>query len=144
MRRFNVSLAALFLSLALPVATLLGTTTHARAAATAMAIPDCAGAPVVKPASVTLACADAGITADKLQWTGWGSTFAAAVGTASVNTCTPNCAAGTFKSYRIVLIATGSQHCSNGQQAYAKVTYAFIGVSPGAVDPDPTVPFRCK
>jgi hypothetical protein len=137
-----VNKAALLFSAAL----LLGSIAAAPAGAAApvMALPDCAGGPTVEPDSVTLACADAGITADKLQWTGWGSPFAAAVGTASVNTCTPNCAAGTFKHYRIVLIATGRQRCSNGRAAYAKVTYAFIGASPANTDPDPTVPYTCK
>ena len=133
-------------ALVLSAALLLGSIAigPAGAAAPAMALPDCAGGPTVRPDSVTLACADAGITAQKLQWTGWGNTFAAAIGTASVNTCTPNCAAGTFKQYRIVLIATGKQTCGNGQPAYAKVTYAFIGAAPSSVDPDPTVPFKCK
>jgi hypothetical protein len=131
---------------ALVVALILGAAPIAKvsAATSPMALPDCAGGLEVQPASVTLACGDAGLIANKLQWTGWGSTFAAAVGVASVNNCTPNCAAGTFKNYRVVLIATGQQHCSNGRQAYAKITYAFIGASPGAGDPDPTVPYRCK
>jgi hypothetical protein len=144
MRRSNLRFGILFSILY--AAMLLGTVAIARAASSAptMALPDCAGGPTVRPESVTLACADAGITAEKLQWTGWGSTFAAAVGVASVNTCTPNCAAGTYKHYRIVLIATGQQHCSNGQTAYAKVSYAFIGAAPSSVDPDPTVPYKCK
>jgi hypothetical protein len=133
-------------ALALSVAMLFGAIAAAPvvAATTTMALPDCGGAPTVQPTSVIIFCGDAGITTEKLQWTGWGGTFAAAVGTATVNLCTPNCAAGNVKHYRVVLIATGRQHCSNGQSAYAKVSYAYIGPQPPNTDPDSSVTYTCK
>jgi hypothetical protein len=113
------------------------------AAPAVMALPDCLGKPATKPASVTLACADANFTAGKLTWTGWGNTFAAAMGSASVNDCTPSCVAGHFHTYKIVLIASGVQQCPSGQRAYATITYAWVGRSPSSRDDDPVVPFRC-
>jgi hypothetical protein len=117
------------------------------AASDAMALADCAGRPVVKPRVVVLTCADAGVSAGQLSWTGWGSTFAAGVGIASVNDCSPDCADGHFHKYRIVLIANGRERCSSGQMAYARVTYAWIGRSPyGQEAPgttDPVVPYPC-
>ena len=107
-----------------------------------MSLPNCAGTPQVTPASVTLTCADAGISASRLQWTGWGQTFAAAQGTMSINDCKPYCAAGHFHSYRVILIASGKQRCPNGSPAYKTVTYAFIGSNAPKIA-DPTAQFPC-
>ena len=111
------------------------------------ALPDCAGKPIIKPSNVVLTCADAGATASQIVWTGWGNTFTAGVGIASVNDCIPNCAAGHYHKYRIVLIADGQERCPNGQIAYARVTYAWIGRSPYPQDApgtvDPLVRYPC-
>ena len=112
-------------------------------AAGTMALPNCLGQPQIAPSEVIIACADANFEIEKIQWTGWGSTFAAGLGTASINDCTPYCAAGHFHSYRIVLIASGKQQCGNGQSAYEKITYAFIGKSPYP-ETDPSTTFKCK
>jgi len=100
------------------------------AASGAMALPDCSGKPVVKPSSVVLACADAGVVADHLTWTGWGGTVALGTGLASVNDCDPNCAAGHLHNYKIVLHAAGRQRCPSGQAAYARVSYTWLGKTP--------------
>ena len=114
--------------------------------AKSMQLPDCAGRLGERPTSVILTCADAGVTATKLTWTGWGSPFSAGVGVASVNDCDPSCAEGHFHDFKIVLIAEGRQSCS-GSEAYAKVTYAFIGPSPFPQDApgtlDPNVSYPC-
>jgi hypothetical protein len=131
--------------IALLAALALVLSASAAAASPPVALLDCLAKPTVRPRSVVLACADANFIAEHLRWTGWGSPFAAARGTASVNDCTPYCAAGHFHTYAIVLIAAGSQTC-HGRRAYLTVTYAFIGRSPyprGSVA-DATVPFRCR
>jgi hypothetical protein len=115
----------------------------AAAAPSTMALADCVGKPTIKPVSVTLACADANFTAGNLTWTGWGNAFAAAMGTATVNDCTPSCVAGHFHHYKIILIANGTQRCPSGQPAYARITYAWVGRGPGTPDNDPTYPVRC-
>jgi hypothetical protein len=112
------------------------------------ALPNCAGKLQVKPSEVVFTCADAGFSAERLTWLAWGGKTAVAVGKASVNDCTPTCVAGHFHSYRIVLIASGSQRCPGGRTAYATVTYAFIGPSPfGPKDSrttDPEYPYHCR
>jgi len=92
-------------------------------------LPDCQGKLLVKPASITLACGDGNFYAEKLKWTGWGEAFAAATGAGKVNDCQPNCAAGHFHSYPMLLMVACSQMCG-GHPAYARVVYAFIGRSP--------------
>lgn len=112
------------------------------------ALPDCAGKLQVKPREVVFTCADAGFSAQKLAWIGWGGKTAAAVGEASVNDCSPTCVAGHFHSYRIVLVVSGSQRCPGGRLAYKTVTYGFLGPSPfGPKDPgttDPSYPYHCR
>jgi hypothetical protein len=95
-----------------------------------IALPDCLGSPVVKPTSVTLACADANFRVEHIQWTGWGESFAAGKGTGVVNDCEPSCAGGHFHNYPMLLIVTGRQTCPSGQSAYVDVVYAFVGQSP--------------
>jgi hypothetical protein len=100
------------------------------ASPTTIALPNCLGKPEVKPKDVTLACADANFRVENLQWTGWGETFAAGMGSGTVNDCQPTCVAGHFHNYPMVVIVSGRQTCPGGQLAYAKLTYAFIGRSP--------------
>jgi len=116
------------------------------AATPTTALPDCQGNLLVKPASITLACGDGNFYVESLKWTGWGESFAAATGTGKANDCQPNCAAGHFHSYPMLLIVTGSQHCG-GRPAYARVVYAFIGRSPypqGTKVEDSTQTFPCS
>jgi hypothetical protein len=100
------------------------------AASGTIALPDCNGKPVVKPASVILACADGGVVAGHVTWNGWGAAVAGGTGVASVNDCDPNCAAGHQHNYTIMLHAAGRQRCPNGQTAYARVSYAWVGKTP--------------
>ena len=115
---------------------------------TPSALPDCLGKPQVKPSEIILACADANARIEKLAWTGWGSSFAAAVGTMTVNDCIPYCAAGHFHNYKAVVIVTGTQKCANGIIAYKTVEYAFLGKSPFAAGSpaanNPSQDFPCK
>ena len=93
-------------------------------------LPDCLGKPHVRPVSVVFACGDGNFGVDHLTWVAWGGPRAFGIGSAYANDCKPYCAAGHFKRYRAVLIASGSQRCPNGTPAYMTVTYAFIGRSP--------------
>lgn len=108
-----------------------------------MALANCLGKPAVRPTSVILTCADGNFSVEKIQWTGWGEAFAAGTGTGKLNDCEPTCVAGHFHSYPMVVIASGRQTCPNGQKAYAKITYAFIGRPPANVPEDPTMPVPC-
>jgi len=113
-----------------------------------MALPDCQGKPLVQPERVTLTCADGNFSIENMRWTGWGESFAAGMGAGKINDCEPSCVGGHFHTYPMLLIATGRQTCPNGQPAYEKVTYAFVGRSafpPNApATTDPTRQFRCR
>ena len=107
---------------------------------------DCAGKPAFQPRSIVLACGDANFQASGLRWTGWSASFAAAQGTARVNDCTPNCAAGHFHSYPVILVAKSLRTCA-GRPAYSAVTYAFPATAPPGMRATSvagaTVTYRC-
>jgi len=93
---------------------------------------------------VVFACGDGNFGADRLTWIAWGGPRAVGTGSAFATDCRPNCAAGRFHRYRIVLIVEGSQRCPGGALAYRRVTYAFIGrPPPPGGTADPRVPFPC-
>jgi len=56
-----------------------------------------------RPSSFVLTCADAGDVLAHLHWVSWGSTAAFATGTEQINDCTPNCAAGRFINYPVLV-----------------------------------------
>lgn len=119
---------------------------HASATGARIALPDCLGRPGVEPTDVVLSCADGGFLIKDIRWTGWGESFAAGMGTGSLNDCTPNCANGHYHSYPMLLAVTGKQRCPDGGRAYAKVTYAFVGRSPypQEASDEATQDFPCK
>lgn len=106
--------------------------THASGPAQAgPALSDCAGRPQAEPAVVTLSCADNGLFAEHLRWSGWGKPVATATGTAVVDLCKyEDCASGLYHSYPVVLVASRALACSFGGKAYTRVQYLFVGGSP--------------
>jgi hypothetical protein len=74
----------------------------------------CGGTHRVRPREIVLACADANWGVGHLRWHRWGTSRAHARGIAFVNTCTPNCAAGTIVRYRVRVVARGLVRGRNG------------------------------
>jgi hypothetical protein len=100
--------------------------------------PGCAGggAPEIKPRSVIIACGDGNFQLAKMKWSSWGSSKAVGAGTAKVNTCTPNCAEGKFKSYKVDVTLTKPKSC-NGIKIWTRLSVDFKSTKPsGFKDPD--------
>jgi hypothetical protein len=68
-------------------------------------IADCSGAPSVEPTTIILSCGDGNAIVNELHWTSWTATGATATGQLLTNTCTPTCAAGTFTSVPVDVVA---------------------------------------
>lgn len=136
------------LAVAAFVASMAGATGLARADSSKVELPDCNGEPQYRPTSIVLTCADANIQLVDLHWTGWGESFAAAMGAMSANDCQPTCVAGHTHRYRVLVTATGSQTCPGGEPAYLTITYAFVGASPWPANSpgarSPSQDFVCK
>jgi hypothetical protein len=96
----------------------------------------------VKPADLVIACGDGNETVDGITWVGWGDVFAAGRGVATINDCTPNCAAGHDHTYPVVVLLSGRQTCRpGGQTAYLKLTVAFLDSKPHSTG---SLAFRCR
>jgi hypothetical protein len=66
-------------------------------------VVNCAFKQQTRPSSFVLTCADAGDVLAHLHWVSWGSGAAFATGIEQINNCTPNCAAGKFINYPILV-----------------------------------------
>jgi hypothetical protein len=85
-----------------------------------------------KPGELVLACGDGNYLLTKLHWRGWGTGTTTATGVAEANTCTPNCAAGTFRSYLVAVSATKLTPCGKAKY-YARLTITYPGARPEGV-----------
>jgi hypothetical protein len=56
-----------------------------------------------RPSSFILTCADANDALIHLHWLSWGSGAAFATGIEQINNCTPDCAAGKFVNYPVLV-----------------------------------------
>lgn len=82
-----------------------------RAADTALIQPSGGGTVAVnclfksqtRPSSFILTCADANDVLAHLHWVSWGPGAAFATGIEQINNCTPNCAAGKFVNYPVLV-----------------------------------------
>ncbi|MEV2212315.1 hypothetical protein AB0H86_12810 [Streptomyces sp. NPDC050997] len=71
--------------------------------ATATVLVDCFRKAHVRPADFLLACGDGNSRLTSLRWSRWNAHTAVAKGRNLVNDCDPYCAAGTFRSYPVVV-----------------------------------------
>ncbi|KOG31430.1 hypothetical protein [Streptomyces resistomycificus] len=93
---------------------------------------DCFAKPQVRPADFVLACGDGNSRLAALRWTHWDTTSARAKGVNWLNDCEPYCAAGTFRSYPVVvrLDQTQSWKGHPPQQRYDRMTLTYTGDRP--------------
>jgi hypothetical protein len=87
---------------------------------------------VSRPTDLVLACGDGNYALGSLRWRGWGNPSATATGVARANTCTPNCAQGHFKSYRMTATASRLTRCGKARY-YAVLTITYPGARPAGV-----------
>jgi hypothetical protein len=129
---------------ALTLALILGgllAATGAQAGTTPL-ISNC-GKFVAKPKQMTLFCADLGGFLEKLRWRSWGSARASATGIASVNDCSPYCAAGHFHSYPITVTGGRLMKCG-ATWHYNLLTVTFTGARPKGLLKVNRFPLTCR
>ena len=95
-------------------------------------VADCQGQPQVRPAKLTLSCADGNDYLTGLSWTSWTAGLASATGVQEVNDCLPYCAAGHFHGYPVDVIFWGGTSLPGhpGSQRYTSVTLLYPGTRP--------------
>lgn len=132
----GLAVAALGLSLGLPGSAGAATTSAAAvtrassaAAAPRYVVLNCMDKDKaqVRPGTIYLACADNGIGVADLHWASWTSELGSAYGTAWVNDCKPDCAAGHIHHYPVVVVLWGSATVKGhpAQRRYTEATLSF-------------------
>ena len=98
----------------------------------AVAIEDCGqGAPLRRPASLVLACADQGLQIKHLTWSNWSATGATATGTLTWHVCTPNCAESTQWDNTTAQITLADPVSETGDQLlFTKLELHVTGPTP--------------
>jgi hypothetical protein len=98
----------------------------------ATVLVDCFAKPQVRPADFVLACGDGNSRLSSLRWTHWAPASAEGKGVNWVNDCDPYCAAGTFRSYAVVVRLGRPQDWKKEpqHQRYGRMTLTFPGDRP--------------
>ena len=95
---------------------------------------NCAGKGVAKPTSITLTCADGGVSVNKITWSSWHPDQAVGKGVLSWNTCLPqNCAAGIGLTYPVTIKLGGLAHAPESL-VFSKMTLGFPQGGPAGLD----------
>lgn len=94
------------------------------------------------PKAVVLTCADANYALAGLAWTSWGAPSTTAEGSVIANSCTPNCAAGTFHRYPVKVTANRLTRCGS-KRIYLRVTLDYSGKRPAGHPKHEVWSFTC-
>jgi hypothetical protein len=99
-----------------------------------------------KPGRIILACADAGLYVEHLQWQRWERAEAVGTGTGTGRTCKPSCAAGGTRSAGMEIRLYAPKLCTqDGRVHFTKMRYRWTGGSPIAGTPDSgVIPSPCR
>jgi hypothetical protein len=77
-----------------------------------------------RPKSIIVACADANFYVTGIRWSQWRATRAVGGGTAHVNDCKPNCAAGSFHTFRVTVRLSRVVTCVPGRREFSRIEWS--------------------
>ncbi|MGH2833912.1 MAG: hypothetical protein ACRDK2_14145 [Solirubrobacteraceae bacterium] len=86
-----------------------------------------------QPSTVILTCADAGLSIQKITWSSFGGGTASGTGSAHINSCTPDCAAGKFGDYPVQITASKPKRCREGKSDYRQLKLTYTAKRPPGV-----------
>ncbi len=100
-------------------------------------IEDC-NDPEPKPDRIVLACADAGLYINALDWKGWGGRQARASGVIHAKTCDPFCVGSPFEDFPVKVRYTKPRNrpCGGGGRLiriYTRLHLSFPGAEPDRI-----------
>jgi len=96
-----------------------------------------------EPKQVVLACGDAGLIAQGLDWSRWTNKGATGIGTGVFETCNPNCATGPTVRAAIQLVLSKPAKCKGGPRLFTKVKYSWPSGAPQGATSD-SIPLGCR
>ena len=105
---------------------------HAKTGASRTVVFTCARQAQVRPQSFVLTCADGNSAVAGLSWSAWTPSQAKASGKEQENTCTPDCAQGTIRSYpaRVMLSRAKPVPHHPGEKYFTRMTIHYPGARP--------------
>jgi hypothetical protein len=84
---------------------------------------------VYKPKTITAFCADAGVIIKSVKYSSYGAKTATGTGTAAVNLCEPNCAAGKTKNFKVRFTLSRVTQCGDSYQ-FRRLQFSYTGDKP--------------
>lgn len=101
-------------------------------------VADCIRAPQqlsIRPAVITLACADDGLGVTNMTWTSWTTSAATGTGTLWEKLCKPNCADGQIGTYPVAVTLSAVKTSSQGPW-FSRLTVTWEATRPPNQTPD--------
>jgi hypothetical protein len=99
--------------------------------------------PRFEPKKVVLACGDAGLIAQSLEWSRWNQKGATGTGTGVAETCNPDCATGGVARADIQLVLSKPAKCKGGTRLFTKIRYSWPSGAPQGIRAD-TITLGCR
>jgi hypothetical protein len=126
------ALATLFSLTGVGTAPAVGSGSVPRVASPSVVVADCDSKPQIRPANFVRTCADYNDRFTGLRWTSWGPVSAVATGNEILNDCTPDCASGTFHTYRARVVFENPRPWRGhpGLRRYTTIRIVYPGTRP--------------
>lgn len=101
-------------------------------------VADCTSAPPyqlsIRPASIALACGDAGVGVENITWTTWTTSPATGQGTFWLKLCKPNCADGKIGTYPVAVKLSAVRTSAQGPW-FSRLTVTWRSAHPPILTP---------
>jgi hypothetical protein len=127
MRRLIVVFAIVLTFASVAVGADAASTLSRAGASTPRVYRDCGDRPPIRgPYRIVIACGDGNALFRDLSWRRWDAYVAKGHGLFTANDCKPNCAEGTFHSYRVRVKLTRVWR-TDGYRVFHRIGYEFTG-----------------
>jgi hypothetical protein len=100
--------------------------------------------PVHKPTQIIVTCADANTVVKGITWKSYGDKTAEGSGTANVNACDPNCAAGKFQQFPATVKLSNPKDCAKDRTQFTHLELTYTGAKPPSGSSTISEDFPCN
>src|SRR6266508_255299 len=81
--------------------------------------------PTYKPKQIVVTCADANTVIQNITWKSYDDKSASGSGTANVNACEPNCAAGKFEKFPATVALSNPKSCGKDVKQFTSLVLTY-------------------
>ena len=100
--------------------------------------------PSYKPTQIVVTCADANTVLRGISWKSYGGDTASGSGTANVNACDPNCAAGKFQTFPAAVKLSLPKDCRKDVRQFTHLVLTYTGAKPQGASASLTEDYPCN